>query len=104
MVEEEGTGDGFRSDNFTVTISPNHPIVLVRPLPSPANRRTATKTVANRNVRLWHGRYRKRSLNDGQIPTFRGVRVALGTGYNRVEGIRRASRNGLVSSSPTRNE
>ena len=40
----------------------------------------------------WHGGDRKWSLNDGQIPNFRVVRVALGTGYNRVEGNRRASR------------
>jgi hypothetical protein len=32
-----------------------------------------------------------------QIPNFRAVRVALGTGYNRVKGNRRASRNGLVT-------
>jgi hypothetical protein len=51
-------------------------------------------------IRVWHGRQK---LNDRQIPNFRGVRVALGTGYNRVEGNRRASRNGRVSSSPTRN-
>ena len=39
-------------------------------------------------------------LNEGRIPTFRGVRVALGTGCNRVEGHRRAWRNGRVCSSP----
>jgi hypothetical protein len=39
-------------------------------------------------------------LNEGQIPHFRVVRVALGMGYNRVEGNRRASRNGLVSELP----
>jgi hypothetical protein len=39
-------------------------------------------------------------LNDGQIPTSRFLRVALGMGYNSVEGNRRASRNGLVSDSP----
>jgi hypothetical protein len=44
----------------------------------------------------------KMTLNDGQIPTFPGVRVALTTGYHRVEGNRRASRNGPVSD-PTRN-
>jgi hypothetical protein len=36
-------------------------------------------------------------LNDGQSPSFRVVRVALGTGYNRVEGNRWAPRNGRVS-------
>ena len=45
---------------------------------------------------------RKRPLNDGQIPNVRGVRVHVSTGYNRVEGSRRASRTGLVSPSPTR--
>jgi hypothetical protein len=37
---------------------------------------------------------------DGQIPNFRGVRVHVSTGYHRVEGNRRASRNGLVSDLP----
>jgi hypothetical protein len=39
---------------------------------------------------------REWSLNEGRIPNFRAVRVALGTVYNRVEGNRRASRNGRV--------
>jgi hypothetical protein len=43
---------------------------------------------------------RKCSLNDGKIPSFRGVRVHVSTGYNRVEGNRRASRNGRVSDLP----
>jgi hypothetical protein len=42
---------------------------------------------------------RKWSLNDGQISNFRGVRVAPGTRYHRVEGNRRA-KNGLVSDLP----
>jgi hypothetical protein len=42
-------------------------------------------------------RDRKRPLNDGQIPNPNGVRVASGAGYHRVEGNRRASRNGPVS-------
>jgi hypothetical protein len=46
---------------------------------------------------------RKGSLNDGQIPNSRGVRVHASAGYSRGEGNRRASRNGRVSSSPTRN-
>jgi hypothetical protein len=33
---------------------------------------------------------RKWSLNDGQILNFPGVRVHVSTGYNRVEGGRRA--------------
>jgi hypothetical protein len=41
-------------------------------------------------------RDRKWSLNDGQSPNFRGVRVHVSTGYNRAEGNRRASRNGRV--------
>jgi hypothetical protein len=44
---------------------------------------------------------REWSLNEGQIRNSRFVRVALRTGYHHVEGNRRASRNGLVSSSPT---
>jgi hypothetical protein len=47
---------------------------------------------------------RKRPLNEAQIPHLRGVRVALGTGYNLGEGSRRAWRNGrernLISSHP----
>jgi hypothetical protein len=39
-------------------------------------------------------------LNDGRIPTPDVVRVAPGTGYNRVKGNRRASRNGPVSDLP----
>jgi hypothetical protein len=39
-------------------------------------------------------------LNDGQIPNFRGVRVALSTGCNDLEGNRRTSRNGRVSEIP----
>jgi hypothetical protein len=40
---------------------------------------------------------REWSLNEGQIPNCRGIRVHASTGYNRVEGNRRASRNGRVS-------
>jgi hypothetical protein len=57
----------------------------------------------NRNDRAWPCLAwgdREWSLNDGQIPYFRVVRVALGMGYNRVEGTRRTSRNGLVSDLP----
>jgi hypothetical protein len=39
-------------------------------------------------------------LNDGQIPNSNILRVALGTGHNRVEGNRRASRNDPVSDLP----
>jgi hypothetical protein len=39
----------------------------------------------------------KLSLNDGQILNVRVMRVHASTGYNRVEGNRRASRNGRVS-------
>jgi hypothetical protein len=42
----------------------------------------------------------KGSLNEGQIPNFRVVRVHVSTGYNRGEGNRRASRNGRVSDLP----
>jgi hypothetical protein len=41
-----------------------------------------------------------RCLNEGPIPNTRVERVALGTGYTRVEGNRRASRNGRVSNPP----
>jgi hypothetical protein len=52
------------------------------------------------NRKVWHGRDRKGSLDDGLIPNVRGVRVALGTGYDHVEGNRQASRIGLVSDLP----
>jgi hypothetical protein len=51
--------------------------------------------------RVWPGATEKWPLNEGQITKFRVVYVS--TGYNRVEGNRRAPRNGRVSSSPTRN-
>jgi hypothetical protein len=48
--------------------------------------------------------HRKWSLNDGKPPNFlRVVRVALGTGYDHVEGYRRAWRNGRVSDLPPEN-
>jgi hypothetical protein len=40
------------------------------------------------------------SLNDGQIPNPNDVSVVSGTGYHRVEGNRRALRNGPVSDLP----
>jgi hypothetical protein len=43
---------------------------------------------------------RKWPLNDGPIPNCRGLRVHASTGNNRVEGNRRASRNGRVSDLP----
>jgi hypothetical protein len=39
-------------------------------------------------------------LNEGRAPNCRGVRVHVSTGYSRVEGNRRASRNGRVSDIP----
>jgi hypothetical protein len=48
---------------------------------------------------LAHGD-RNWSLNEGRIPNCRAVRVHVSTGYYRVEGNRRASRNGLVSDLP----
>jgi hypothetical protein len=57
--------------------------------------------VANRYLSLGLARRdREWSLNDGRIPNPDVVRVAAGTGYNRVEVNRRASRNGRVSSRP----
>jgi hypothetical protein len=44
---------------------------------------------ANRNDSGFSRGDREKPLNDGQRPEFRGVRVALGTGYNRVRGIGR---------------
>ena len=54
--------------------------------------------VANRNAKR---RDREWSLNDGQIPNPNVVRVAPGTRYHRVEGNRRAWRNGPVKRCPT---
>jgi hypothetical protein len=47
-------------------------------------------------------RDREWSLNDGQIPNPSVVRVAPGTRYHRVEGNRRASRNGPAQSEKRR--
>jgi hypothetical protein len=71
----------------------------VRPLPAWD---TATKTSRIVTSGGLARRDRKWSLNDGQIPNPNVVRVASGTGYHRVEGNRRASRNGPVAIS-TRN-
>jgi hypothetical protein len=49
---------------------------------------TATEKLRIERTGFGAGR-QKIPLNDGQIPNFRGIRVALGTGYNRVEGYRR---------------
>jgi hypothetical protein len=55
-------------------------------------------------VRSAAGRQRRGPLKpEGRIARLRGVRVHASTGYNRAEGNRRASRNGRVGSSPTRN-
>jgi hypothetical protein len=45
-------------------------------------------------------RDRKWPLNHGHNPNPNAVRVTPGTGYHRVEGNRRASRNGPVSALP----
>jgi hypothetical protein len=47
------------------------------------------ENVANRKGRVWHGAT-ETGVNDGQMPNFRGVRIALGTGYAPVEANRRA--------------
>jgi hypothetical protein len=49
-------------------------------------------------AKVWHGA--KWPLNEGQSPSPNVVRVVPGTGYHRVEGNRRASRNGRVSDPP----
>jgi hypothetical protein len=58
---------------------------------------------ANRNATGLARRDREWPLNDGQIPNPNVARVAPGTGYHRVEGNRRASRNGPRERPPTRN-
>ena len=58
---------------------------------------TAITKVANRYSKVWARGDVKRSLNDGQIPNVRGVRVSFGTGYSPGEGNRPRER------SPTRN-
>jgi hypothetical protein len=49
---------------------------------------------------VWARGDRNWALNEGQIPNFRGVRVALGTGFTRGEGDWRAARNARVSHLP----
>jgi hypothetical protein len=63
----------------------------------------ATLEFANRRGRVWPRGDRKWSLNDGQITTPNGVRVAPGTVYHRVEGNRWASCIGRVSELPPEN-
>jgi hypothetical protein len=58
--------------------------------------------VRNRTIRVWE-RAEKWPLNEAQHPHFHSARVVHDTRYSRVEGDRRASRNGPVSSSPARN-
>ena len=55
---------------------------------------------ANRYVKVWRGATENGPLNQGHIPNSRGVRVHVGTGYNRGERNRRVSRNGRVSDPP----
>ena len=43
--------------------------------------------VANQKSRVKHGATENEPLNEAQHPHYRGVRVALGTGYYRVRGI-----------------
>jgi hypothetical protein len=58
----------------------------------------AHKKAANRNANVWHGATENGPwMMDGPIPNPNVVRVAPGTGNHRVEGNRRASRNGLVA-------
>jgi hypothetical protein len=54
---------------------------------------------ANRTV-FGRGRQEPALERWTQIPDFRGVRVALGSGYNHEAGNRRVSRNGRVSDLP----
>jgi hypothetical protein len=61
--------------------------------------RYSDEKVANRNATVGHGAT-ENPLNDGQTPNPNVVRVAPGTGYHRVEGNRRAWRNGPVSDLP----
>jgi hypothetical protein len=57
--------------------------------------------VANRTIRVWQGATENEwPLHKGKLPISRGVRVHVSAGYNRVEGNRRASRNGLVGDFP----
>jgi hypothetical protein len=62
--------------------------------------RTPIKKLRIVTLRLGTARQRMDPLNDGHIPNPNVVRVAFGTGYHRVEGNRRASRNGPVSDLP----
>jgi hypothetical protein len=71
-----------------------------------ATRRSGRKThdgprVANRNIGVWHG---ATGIKRGKALKFRAVRIALqvDTGYTLGQGNRLKSRNGGVSSSPTR--
>jgi hypothetical protein len=60
----------------------------------------AMEKVANRETRVGHGAPGNGPRTMDRIPTRSVVRGALGTGYDRVEGNRRAWRNGRVSAIP----
>jgi hypothetical protein len=66
----------------------------------PAQGAYGDEKVANNRYYGLARRDREWSLNDGQIPNRRVIRVHVSTGYHRVEGNRRASCNGPVSDLP----
>ena len=85
------------------SVDPESPVpatVVVMGPPCVVHARVGSASI--QRCKSWRkkGGDREWSLNDGQIANPNVVRVALGTGYHRVEGNRRASRNGPVSDLP----
>jgi hypothetical protein len=64
---------------------------LAPPPPSPGSVKAPSNSelYANRTISVRHGATENGPLNDGQQPRFQGVRLAVGTGYNRERGIGR---------------
>jgi hypothetical protein len=86
----------FDSNDAALCSAPARPQRLVPCRPGKAQRCESCESC------LWGlaPRDRKWPLNDEKIPNLNVVRVALGTGYHRVAGNRRTSRNGRVSDLP----
>jgi hypothetical protein len=97
------TGEEPRLAKHVAELAPFRDIVFYFKLFMSAEVHTAMKELRVVAAGFGTGWHRKWPSNEGQIPNFRAVREHASTGYNRVEGNRRASRNGRVTSSPTRN-
>jgi hypothetical protein len=104
MSNTKGGGcDSFRNRQINASLSEasGRGARCVRAVGAP--RRTATEKLRIVWLEGLARRDREWPLNEGQLSNPNVVRAPLGTGYHRVEGNRRASRNGPRERSPTRN-